>query len=113
MWGLKSSGDRKLANDIINKIKNKNIAEKYNFNSRKGLDQYFLRDEIYGVIKEKSIIHDSFLCNQYKDSEPFPSKRNGNCYVGQVGICSDYSNNPIPDCPIECRLKNHYDWLKC
>lgn len=112
MWGFKSSDDRKLANDIITKIKNKNISEKYNFNSRKGLDQHFLRNEIYALIKGKSIIHDSYLCTRFKDSEPFPSKRKGNCFVGRVGPCNE-SDNSFFKCPLECRLNNHSDWLKC
>lgn len=112
MWGFKSNFDRKLSNDLINKIINKHLAKKYNFNSKKGLDQYFLRDKIYDLIKDKSIIHDSYWCNRFNDSEPFPTKRKGNCFVGKIGLCNEYDNS-FAKCPLECRLKNHSDWLQC
>ena len=35
-------------------------AVKYNKNSQKGLDQYFLSDKVYGLVRNKSIIHDSY-----------------------------------------------------
>lgn len=77
----------------------------------KGYDQYFLTDHVYQKIFRKSTIHDSFLCNQYQNSKPFPSKRVGNCFVGISGFCN--VTGFIIKCPKECRPPEHLDWETC
>ena len=42
MWGFYNSRNRKLANQIYNKIINKSIAFHYNQQNKKGMDQFFL-----------------------------------------------------------------------
>jgi len=87
MWGFYNQRDRNLGTRIFKIIIDPNIAKIY-INGKvteKGPDQRFLTKYVYPLIRSGSIIHDSFLCNQYKDSKPFPSKRIGSCFVGATG----------------------------
>ena len=87
MCGCRSSLNREMANKIYKSTINKEIAFKYNLNSQKGPHQYFLADKIYPLNKDNSVIHDSYL-RVFKDSESFPSKRSGYCFVGGVSVYS-------------------------
>ena len=112
MWGLNKKIDEIQAKEMIKLILDKNEAIKYNKNSQKGLDQSFLTDKVYHLLKNKSIIHDSFLCKKYKDSEPFPSQRIDGLFVG-----ANYKYGKLEgskyECPIECRPKNNLNWIYC
>ena len=115
MWGFFNSRNRKLANHIKNLILDEAISKRYNKNSNspKGEDQNFLSDYVYPLIKDKSIIHDSYTCKHFNDSKSFPTKRIGNCFIGLEKL-TEYCD---PDasfyiCPIECRQKNK-DWESC
>ena len=113
MWGFRPNLDRKTANNIYELILNRELALKYNQNSLKGQDQYFLADKIYPLIRDNSIIHDSYLCNSYKDSEPFPTKRKGNCFVAFNELQCNETSSQFYECPRNCRPKEHLDWLNC
>ena len=52
----------------------------------KGVDQDFLKHHVYGLIKNNSLIHDSFTCAIF-DGTAFPSKRVGNCFIGSTDGC--------------------------
>lgn len=112
MWGLNKRIDENQAKEIIKLILDKNDAIKYNKNSQKGLDQNFLTDKVYHLIKDKSITHDSYLCKKYKHSEPFPTRRIDGLFVG---INDKYGKleGPNYECPIECRPNNHLTWINC
>jgi hypothetical protein len=69
----------------------------------------FLKDKIYNLVKNVSIIHDSYTCKEYPGSEPFPVKRNGFNFIGST---DNYKTVNEP-CPFECRPINHSDWLYC
>lgn len=47
------------------------------------VDQYFLRDIIYPLIKNNCMVHDEFFDFNF-NSKPFPSKREINRFVGQA-----------------------------
>ena len=113
MWGFKNSKSPELATEIYNEIIDKTIGAKYKPNgySKKGFDQYFLSDFVYKRIKDKSTIHDSYLCRRYQDSKPFPSRRVGDCFVGRVGWCNE--TVVMKECPKECRPLDHQDWETC
>ena len=120
MWGFKSSVDRAKSNLIFERIIDKNIAIRYNQNmkSPKGADQFFLSDHVYPLIVENSVIHDSFLCKNYKNSLPFPTRRNGTChvaYMDNLEKCTKPSNEKLKsfECPLACRPAEHPDWLQC
>ena len=97
MWGFKSKSDKYLANIIYKLILDKRIATKYNNESKIQGDQNFLADYIYPLIKDNSLIHDSYFCRSYLDSEPFPTKRLGNCFVG--AYAREGCNQSVLECP--------------
>ena len=113
MWGFYNSKNRQLANELFNRIVDPEISYKYNkVKNQKGKDQEFLSRHVYPILKKQSVIHDSYLCKNYKDSEPFPTQRIGNCFVGRVGNCNSTATD-FYQCPRECRPENHQEWLNC
>ena len=115
MWGLYTDKNRSLTEKIYQLVVNKMIANIYKNPGHKWSDQFFLRDNVYLIIKNNSIIHDSYLCSFYKDSIPFPTQRKGDCFVGQIagqiGTCNE--NASFLNCPIECRPKGNLEWITC
>ena len=110
MWGFYNSRDRNLANKIFDLIKNPEISKTYLKSSKVG-DQKFLKEYVYDLVKEKSIAHDSYACFLY-GSDPFPTKRVGNCFVGSPNDgCNP--NSTFNECPAKCRPKDHQDWISC
>ena len=81
--------------------------------SMKRDDQPILSAVVWNRIdKEKYIMqHDSFLCQSYRGSIPFPTKRKDNMeFVGcPLHIC----NWKLPKCYKGCRPRNHQDWEYC
>ncbi len=115
MWGFHSKLDRNMANSIFKDMIDLKISQNYipyRGQNNKEKDQYFLASYVYNKIKQKSVIHDSYLCWLYNDSEPFPTRRIGNCFVGGENAISCI-NGTVKDCPIQCRPKNHQDWNTC
>lgn len=112
MWGFKTNVDIKLTKKIFSRILNKKTARKYNLNTTKGYDQRFLSDKVYSLIRSKSIIHDSYTCRNFWSSEPFPTQRIGNCFIGETGQCN-LTASSFFECPTACRLANHMDWKYC
>lgn len=112
MWGFKSYLERDLAKRIFDLVVGEESIKNYKLNDRKGSDQDFLRDKVYELIKGKSMVHDSYLCSVFRDSIPFPTQRKGNCYVSRINDCN-FTTNDYPECPMDCRPKNHLDWIKC
>lgn len=113
MWGFKNHKNRTLAKKLFNLIIKKSNSLMYNstYQNQKDLDQLFLANFVYKNIKKQSVIHDSYFCNYYLDSKPFPTQRKGNCFVGGVGLCNETEN--FYTCPVECRPKKHLDWTTC
>ena len=69
MWGSKKGVVTKIK-DYINDYIKGNFWQ---------VDQHFLRDIIYPLIKDNCVVHDEFF-----DNKPFPSKREHNQFVGQA-----------------------------
>jgi hypothetical protein len=111
MWGIKTYKDRSLSEQIFNLLINETISKQY-LHLPKGTDQLFLKNHVYDHIKNVSLIHDSYNCMRYNDSEPWPTRRYGNCRVGAKNECSEKSGNYI-ECPVRCRPKSHLDWIYC
>jgi hypothetical protein len=77
---MKTNKDRLFSEDIFYSIIKKKIALKYmtiNKNSPNGLDQLFLRDYVYNLIRNKATIHDSYYCRLFSDSTAWPTQRQG------------------------------------
>lgn len=120
MWGLRTHLDRRLSHRLFNYVISEWIAKNYNLKGKTAYcaDQDFLRDYVYGTIKFKSTIHDSYKCMRYLDSKPFPTRRQVHDHVGSV-VVSSFSSRPnekkieIFKCPVECRPVEHKDWEFC
>lgn len=113
MWGFRNSLNRELADQLFLKMIDKSVSKQYNkLKNKKGTDQNFLSKYVYPLVKSTATIHDSYLCKKYKDSIPFPSPREGACFVGLSGpnYCA---NRTMTECPKECRPKLHQDWITC
>jgi hypothetical protein len=82
-------------------------------------DIYLLVESVWPLVKDDQIGHDSYSCTKYDNARPFPKQRDENYqHVGQV---FDHQDNPRmgdidgfirgkPN-PVQCRPKDHQDWL--
>ncbi len=68
MWGVK--------NPVLHKMKD--WIDKFNKGDYWQVDQNFLRDKIFPIIQNNSMIHDEFF-----DKKPFPMPREGKQFVGE------------------------------
>ena len=76
MWGCRNGLMRKInLSDEINKW------DKY---ERKGIDQDFLGQVIYPLVKNNSFEHSEFGLNYGTETKPFPTERNNYEFVGDV-----------------------------
>ncbi|CAF1673364.1 unnamed protein product [Didymodactylos carnosus] len=102
-------------------ILDKNLQQKYF--GRFG-DQKFLEHQIWPRIQQHdSVAHDSFHCQTSvgkNRSQPWPTQRlesnnqQINLFVGCYRPCSSHDKRlMIHQCPLECRPKEHQDWIKC
>lgn len=73
MWGCR--------NGILKDIKN--LINEYSKGDFWQIDQNFLREKIYPIIKNNSLIHDSFLSFE-KQKKQFPTERINTEFVGDV-----------------------------
>ncbi len=83
MWGIKKEAGLNFKT-LINNYINKDIDQK-------GIDQNFLREVIYPIIKNICMVHDEFF-NYESFKKPFPIKRNGQEFIGEI---FDENDNPI------------------
>ena len=115
MWGFKNSLDRNLSNHLLKFILSKHLSFSYNIRNinKKGGDQEFLSRYVYPLIKSRSLIHDSFKCEKYEFSQPWPTKRLSDCYVGSPSNCNESNKKSFYECPLNCRPKDHKNWTYC
>lgn len=69
MWGARHA--------ILKNIKK--MIDKYQKGDFWQVDQNFLRDEVYPIVKHRSLVHDEFF-----EKRPFPTKRTNREFVGDV-----------------------------
>ena len=68
----------------------------WHFRSSKGDDQIFLREIIWPLCKDQSLVHDSYTCHTY-GGEQFPTPRTQDyVFVGEV-ISPTIASSPKPD----------------
>ena len=124
MWGFYNARNRNIASKIFQLVKQK--ASTKTSQNRYGEDQFFLGKHVYSLVKDDAIIHDSYLCGFYKDSSPFPTRRNQSCFVGGkpyhfnktdckplAFLRDQLKRRPFYVCPKECRHPDHLDWSYC
>jgi len=78
-----------------------------------GNDQVLLRNLIYNDLKDYSLQHDSYLCKRFPLSVPYPTRREGGFFLGAPVSRYDLGSSMEFECPVECRPKDHQDWLYC
>lgn len=81
----------------------------------KSTDQNSLNNILWPTAQFDVMAHDSYQCqnNQMLSKSPlkvypFPTMRNGSCYVGGIG-----QQLTADKCPVACRPPNHKDWEFC
>lgn len=64
------------------------------------------------MIKNDALIH-SYPCRNFLEdnSSPWPTSREGDCYVGSKDSCDKKGN--FTECDVTCRPKQHPDWTTC
>jgi hypothetical protein len=115
MWGLYKSRDLLTSDRIWNLFTDREIAKNFHTEGQKfhkGNDQDFLGQYVYPLIKNNLIAHDSYLCQSF-GGQAFPTKRQGDCYVGNAGPCDPIKGDFKHICPMACRHTNHTDWEYC
>jgi hypothetical protein len=108
-WGLYNSRNRQKSETIYGLVKNPDVAKNYHNKGqpmRKGNDQDFLGQHVYPVMKDNCIVHDGYLCQSF-GGQPWPSKRQGNCYICNAGPCDPIKGVFEHKCPLACRPKDH------
>ncbi|KAK4295457.1 hypothetical protein Pmani_031977 [Petrolisthes manimaculis] len=77
-------------------------------------DQNFLKVKVWPVARLNATIHDSYTCQRFPGSQPFPSQRSNFTFVGQRSYRGRYRwETTHTQCPVNCRPKLHQDWLYC
>lgn len=119
MWGYANHKNRELANWLFILLIDEKISNSYNRNnaSMKGRDQHFLSDYFWPIAKENATIHASYFCNKYGVlGKPFPTQRPKHfCFIPCSYCCDEIFLKKLWTdlCPMECRPKNHKDWIYC
>ncbi len=107
MWG----GTKGSLNQI------KDLIEKWENKDEYFADMSFLDSEIWPLVQDNQLSHDSYCCDKYPNARPFPSKRPPTYqHVGQVFDAKDNARlldidgyiRSIP-VPHSCRLNN--EWI--
>jgi hypothetical protein len=80
MWGCKNGIMREIG--LLEKINNWLSNKKENY--KQGIDQEFLRDKIYNLIKDRAMEHSEFNLRFGGEIRPFPTKRVNYEFVGDV-----------------------------
>lgn len=79
----------------------------------KGLDQDLLRDNLWPLMRNDLLVHDSYCCTKFKGSRPWPTKRQTMEFVGDKFPWEKNGKFKVEECPKECRPKDHADWKYC
>ena len=77
-----------------------------------GPDQGVLKRYLWPWGKWSSMSHDSYTCQRYPRTRPFPTRRReeANNFVASVVEANDILKK---ECPVSCRPKKHKDWTTC
>lgn len=79
-----------------------------------GKDQNLLSEIVWPHAAQDSVAHDSYTCNNYPDSIPFPTRRDNLTYVGMIYGWRENQKHPLEKpCPEKCRPSEHPDWEYC
>ena len=115
MWGVKlTPAVRQKMDQSFEKMFDSNIF--YKDPTIRGSDQELLKKYIWPWAKDLAMVHDSYHCNKYRNTVPFPTQRlDEDCnFVGCIPeLKSRITFTKKNECPMKCRPKNHLDWKYC
>ena len=75
-----------------------------------GPDQEFLRKFIWPWLKTNALSHDSYTCERFPNTTPFPTKREMKRW-NYIGALEVKKSKLDVECPLKCRL--NADWIYC
>lgn len=104
-WCFKNKKNRTMGKDLFNIFMKKSSG--LSLNSKR--DQYVLNNHVWPKVENDSVQHDAYLCDSFKGSQPFPTKRE-DFFVGCVRDCWVFGK---VECPSKCRPRKHKDWKYC
>ena len=81
--------------------------------SQRDHDQFLLTKHFWPEVRNDALMHDSYTCQNYWNTQPFPTQREKNTVGNFVGAIL-YKGQKVPKpCPKQCRPYNHQDWDLC
>ena len=95
----------------------KELVEDWPNKDEYGADLNFLETIVYPLVQHRSLMHDSYCCDRFPGSRPFPSKRYPNYqHVGQVFDSQDVArltdiDGFIRGVPIPSSCRKHAEWI--
>ena len=108
MWCYRATNNLNKSAQILELILKNGGKRSSKSEAKKGDDQFMLQKYLWPKLKNDVIQHDSYLCKLFPGSIPYPSQRSS---VHEVVGATE--GNTVPECPKECRPKDHIDWLHC
>lgn len=111
LWGIKVKEERELLHNVSQYLLSPDVVQCY---QGKG-DQTFLEHYIWphaSMYDKMTLEYDSFLCKRFPNARPFPTqKKSPTLFIGcRRPNCTEDKH---PQCPIQCRPRNHQDWIWC
>ncbi|MDD5202674.1 MAG: hypothetical protein PHH41_05975 [Sulfurimonas sp.] len=94
MFGVRGDVIKDVEN-LLNQWKEKRNKSKLGWANKYGLDQLFLAQEIYPVIKNDVLIHSESVQFGNEKVHPFPNKRENNEFVGEAIDTEEESSKSI------------------
>eukprot|EP00095_Tigriopus_kingsejongensis_P001459 maker-scaffold288_size220435-snap-gene-0.9 protein:Tk01459 transcript:maker-scaffold288_size220435-snap-gene-0.9-mRNA-1 annotation:"hypothetical protein DAPPUDRAFT_96285" len=96
----------------------KRILKGSNMKRQGGYDQSVMNRHMWPWVRPISMAHDSYLCQRYPSSRPFPTQRVpgpeiGNFVGSVIGHNHTIHAQPSNHCPMACRPALHQDWIYC
>ncbi|XP_046452667.1 uncharacterized protein LOC124200464 [Daphnia pulex] len=114
-WGVKVSMDRPRIVHSAKMMFTINHMHEYDY------DQLLLDEFIWPIARTNLMAHDSYCCEVFQQSQPFPTQRKDRFFVGSRTIMGNGKNgteelSDIDICPHNCRPHNasfKSDWKFC
>lgn len=79
-----------------------------------GLDQQIIKKVLWPTMAGSLVAHDSYNCESFKGSSPWPTQRSEGDFVGRPRYRKRYENRTLDKpCPVACRPSAHQDWIYC
>ena len=71
------------------------------------------RRYVWPWVQDYSIAHDSYFCEKFPNTRPFPVKRVEKEPNNHIAAAPCEKHIVTEECPLACRPKDHPDWELC